>query len=218
MPRKKELIFGRIYRPVRFKLVFPANKRKLVEKLITDRTNTSSITRAKITIKTKTWGNISFARYSKYWKIFKNLQIHKKLKGERNTRISRLISPLISRSDPLKILSNPQRTKKKKREKSENLHPIPKASSRDLHVCGVVLANRKIPRRASGTASMFSRNVYSVGDQPACLPNRPNGGCVHGDLGMLVHRPVCMQCTQVYKSWQYMCMCVLTLQAGRFIG
>lgn len=118
MPRKKELIFGRIYRPVRFKLVFPANKRKLVEKLITDRTNTSSITRAKITITTKTWGNISFARYWKYWKIFKNLQIHKKLKGERNTRISRLISPLISRSDLLKILSNPQRTKKKKRERN----------------------------------------------------------------------------------------------------
>lgn len=151
--------------------------------------------------------------------IFEMLEdIHKnwiKLKEERN-------SANFSRWS-LRKFFRIRKEKKERKEKSENpLSSIPKASSRDLHVCGVVLANRKIPRRASATASMFSRNVYSVGDQPACLPNRPNGGCVHGDLGMLVHRPLCMQ---VYKAWRvkvcvciYVCVCVLTLQAGRFIG
>lgn len=134
--------------------------------------------------------------------------IHKnwiKLKEERN-------SANFSRWSLRKFFRT-RKEKKEWKEKSENsLSSIPKASSRDLHVCGVVLANRKIPRRASATASMFSRNVYSVGDQPACLPNRPNGGCVHGDLGMLVHCPLCMQ---VYKAWRvkvcvciYVCVCV----------
>lgn len=140
--------------------------------------------------------------------IFEMLEdIHKnwiKLKEERN-------SANFSRWSLRKFFRT-RKEKKEWKEKSENsLSSIPKASSRDLHVCGVVLANRKIPRWASATASMFSRNVYSVGDQPACLPNRPNrrlrargswNACappsMHASVQGVTRKSVCM----------YICVCV----------
>ena len=117
--------------------------------------------------------------------------IHKnwiKLKEERN-------SANFSRWSLRKFFRT-RKEKKEWKEKSENsLSSIPKASSRDLHVCGVVLANRKIlgTFTASGTSQLVYQTVRT-------------GGCVHGDLGMLVHRPLCMQ---VYKAWRVkVCVCI----------
>lgn len=97
-----------------------------------------------------------------------------------------------------KILSNPQREKGEKGEIGKILYPLSQKLRRVIYMFAALFSpTGRFLAELPPLHQCFLGTFTASGTSQLVYQTVRTGGCVHGDLGMLVHRPLCMQ---VYKA------------------
>lgn len=120
---------------------------------------------------------------------------------------------LISRGDLWENSFEPAKRKRRERRNRKILYPLSQKLRRVIYMFAALFSpTGRFLAELPPLHQCFLGTFTASGTSQLVYQTVRTGGCVHGDLGMLVHRPLCMQ---VYKAWRvkvcvciYVCVCV----------